>query len=126
MTYATQEISCIIYIPKFHYYFHDFLIYQVSGGFTTYTCAQSIYLGSIFRYKWVPVTAAWHFVGLRMEERPQIWRVAGKMLDKESRTADKGWSSTLGVRQTTPHRKTLQVANRSNKASDVDTWKTLA
>jgi len=27
----------------------------------------------------------------------QMWRVAENALDKESRTADKGWSSTLGV-----------------------------
>jgi hypothetical protein len=27
----------------------------------------------------------------------QIWRVAGNILNKHSRTADKGWSSSLGV-----------------------------
>jgi hypothetical protein len=27
----------------------------------------------------------------------QIWRVAANILHKESRTADKGWSSSLGV-----------------------------
>jgi hypothetical protein len=32
-----------------------------------------------------------------MEERPPIWRVAAKILNKQSRTADKGWSSNLGV-----------------------------
>jgi hypothetical protein len=26
----------------------------------------------------------------------QIWRVAANILDKQSRTADKGWSSSLG------------------------------
>ena len=25
---------------------------------------------------WVPVTTAWRVLGLRMEERPPIWRVA--------------------------------------------------
>jgi len=32
-----------------------------------------------------------------MEEWPQIWRVAANILNKQSRTADKGWSSSLGV-----------------------------
>ena len=32
-----------------------------------------------------------------MEERPPIWRVAANILNKQSRTADEGWSSSLGV-----------------------------
>ena len=32
-----------------------------------------------------------------MEERPPIWRVAASILNKQSRTAIKGWSSSLGV-----------------------------
>jgi len=32
-----------------------------------------------------------------MEEQPPIWRVAANILNKQSRTADKGWSSSLGV-----------------------------
>ena len=32
-----------------------------------------------------------------MEEQPPIWRVAVNILNKQSRTADKGWSSSLGV-----------------------------
>jgi hypothetical protein len=47
--------------------------------------------------KWVPVTTAWRVLRLRMEERPPIWRVAANVLNKQSRTADKGWSSSLGV-----------------------------
>jgi hypothetical protein len=27
----------------------------------------------------------------------QLWRVAANILNKQSRTADKGWSSSLGV-----------------------------
>jgi hypothetical protein len=27
----------------------------------------------------------------------QVWRVAANILNKQSRTADKGWSSSLGV-----------------------------
>jgi hypothetical protein len=29
----------------------------------------------------------------------QIWRVAANILNKQSRTADRGWSSSLGVGQ---------------------------
>jgi hypothetical protein len=34
---------------------------------------------------------------LRMEERPPIWRAAANTLNKQCRTADEGWSSSLGV-----------------------------
>jgi hypothetical protein len=41
----------------------------------------------------------------------QIWRVAANILNKQSRTADSGWSSSLGVGRglTIPHRKTLYL-----------------
>jgi len=32
-----------------------------------------------------------------MEDGPAIWRVAGNILNKQSWTADKGWSSTTWV-----------------------------
>jgi hypothetical protein len=32
-----------------------------------------------------------------MEERPPKWRVAANILNKQSRTADKGWSSSPGL-----------------------------
>jgi hypothetical protein len=34
---------------------------------------------------------------LRTEERPPIWRVAANILNKQSRTADKEWSSSWGL-----------------------------
>ena len=46
---------------------------------------------------WVPVTTAWRVLRLRMEKRPPIWRVPANKSNKQSRTADKGWSSSLGV-----------------------------
>ena len=49
--------------------------------------------------KLVPVTMAWRVLRLRMEERSPIWRVAVNKLNKQLRTADKGWSSSLGVGQ---------------------------
>ena len=47
--------------------------------------------------KWVPVTTVWRVLRLRMEEPPPIWRGAANILNKQPRTADKGWSSSLGV-----------------------------
>jgi len=32
-----------------------------------------------------------------MEERPPVWRIAANILNKQSRTADKGWATNLGV-----------------------------
>ena len=49
------------------------------------------------RDKWVPVTTACCVLRLWMEELPPIWRVAAKILNKQSQTADKGWPSSLGV-----------------------------
>jgi hypothetical protein len=48
-------------------------------------------------HKWVHVTTARRVLRLRLEERPTIWRVAVNIFNKQSRTADKGWSSSLGV-----------------------------
>jgi len=47
--------------------------------------------------EWIPVTTAWRVLRLRIEERPPIRRVAANKLNKQSRTADEGWSSSLGV-----------------------------
>jgi len=59
--------------------------------------------------KRVSVTTAWCVLGLRMEERPPVRRLAANILNKESRTTDKRWSSSLGVGEvlTTPHRKNV-------------------
>jgi hypothetical protein len=50
----------------------------------------------------------------------QIWRVAANVLNKQSRTASKGWSSSLGlaVNLTTPHSKKISLYERSQEASD--------
>ena len=47
--------------------------------------------------QWVPVTTAWRVLRLRIEEQPPIWRVAANKLNKQPWTADKGWSTSLGV-----------------------------
>jgi hypothetical protein len=48
---------------------------------------------------WVPVTTAWRVLMLRMEELSPIWRVAENKLNKQPRTAEEEWSSSLGVRR---------------------------
>jgi len=51
--------------------------------------SYSVRTGYVFG---VSVTTAWHVLGLRM-----VWRAAMNIVNKQSRTAYKGWSSSLGV-----------------------------
>ena len=51
----------------------------------------------VYACLWVPVTTAWRVLRLRMEDRTPIQRVAVSKSNKQSRTADKGWSSSWGV-----------------------------
>ena len=45
----------------------------------------------------MPVTTAWHVLGLRIEVWPPIRKAAANILNKQSGTADKWWYSSLGV-----------------------------
>jgi len=56
-------------------------------------------IGNYICDKWVPVTTEWRVLELRMQERPPIRTAAANILNKWSRTADKGWYSSLGVGQ---------------------------
>ena len=47
--------------------------------------------------QYVSVTTALRALWLRIEVRPPIRTVAAIKLNKQSRTADEGWSSGLGV-----------------------------
>jgi len=47
--------------------------------------------------KWVLVNKAWRVLSLRNEERLPLWRLAADILNKQSRTADKGLSYTWGA-----------------------------
>jgi hypothetical protein len=49
------------------------------------------------RDKWVPVITVQRVLRLRMEERPAMWKEAGNILNKQSRTAEERWSSSLRV-----------------------------
>ena len=44
-----------------------------------------------------PCHTAQRVLRLQIEERPEIWRVAADILKKQWKTADEGWSSSLGV-----------------------------
>jgi hypothetical protein len=66
-------------------------------GFISEGCAEIILKKHCTCDEWVPVTTEWRVLRLRMEERPPIWKVAANILNKQSRTANKGWSSSLGV-----------------------------
>jgi hypothetical protein len=52
----------------------------------------------------------------------QLWKLATNILNKQPRSNDKGWSSSLGlgVGLTTPHRKEQIRYEKLNKASDLD------
>jgi hypothetical protein len=55
----------------------------------------------------------------------QIWRVAANTLNKQSRTADKGWFFSLGfgVELRTPHRKNYLVTKIHKKPRAwTDSW----
>ena len=68
-------------------------------------------LKTVPKGKWVPLTTAWRVLRLRMKEGPPIRRVAANKLNGQSRTADKGWSSTcgfgLGANNTLPYKLAL-------------------
>jgi hypothetical protein len=59
------------------------------------------------------VTTAWRVLRLLMVQTACRYggREAANVLDKQSRTADRGWSASLGFgrRLTTPHRKTANL-----------------
>jgi len=52
--------------------------------------SMSLNVIPVDRAKWVSVTMAWRVLRL-----PSMWRVAVNMLNKQSRTAEKEWSSSL-------------------------------
>ena len=74
-------------------------------------------------HRWVPVITAWRVLRLRVEEQPPVRRVAANILNKQSRKADKGWSSSLGLGEglTTPHSKNVSCCEIfTQKALDLD------
>jgi hypothetical protein len=67
--------------------------------FSVFNSIQKFWTGLLFckHGKWVPVIMSWRVLSLRMEERQSIWKVAANILNKQPLTAEKRWSSSLGV-----------------------------
>jgi hypothetical protein len=49
--------------------------------------------------KWVPVTMAWCFLRLRMEERPPVWRVAADIWKSSRGQPTRGGSGRTGLQR---------------------------
>jgi hypothetical protein len=54
----------------------------------------------------------------------QVWWVAANILNKQSRTADKGWSSSMGIGRgaTAPHRKIHKLVTKPNMKRRIVGW----
>jgi hypothetical protein len=75
--------------------------------------------------KWVPChhdMAHPHVAG--RGDGLQIWKVAVNILNKQSRTADRGWPSSLGIGRgaNNPHRKTLYLLRSMCKGLGNGAW----
>jgi hypothetical protein len=77
-----------------------FSILIISGGFFCMLlwCCIILYLNmTLSRNKWIPVTTAWSVLRLPDGGTASNMEVAANIFNKQSRTADKGWSSSLAV-----------------------------
>lgn len=63
--------------------------------------------------KWIPVTTATCFLRLSIEKRPLMWRGATNILNQQMWTADRWWSSNVGVGRK-PHRKIVFVTKHEH------------
>jgi hypothetical protein len=57
------------------------------------------YIHQYTRDKWVLATKTWRVLRLRIDGWPLKWMVAPSILNKQLRTTDKGWPSSLGLRR---------------------------
>jgi hypothetical protein len=66
----------------------------------------------------------WYVLGLLMKEWLPVWRVAANILNKKSRTAKNGWSSSLGfgrnANNSSPKKNASCYEMFKQKASDLD------
>jgi hypothetical protein len=75
-------------------------------------------------YTYIPMLGGSHHHGMARPQVAdggdalQVWRVAANIINKQLWTADKRWSSSLGL--TTPHSKIYACYENSQEASDLD------
>jgi hypothetical protein len=69
--------------------------------------------------KLVPVTTAWRMLWLRMEEWSPIWRVAANISNEQTRTANTGYTCSLGMGKvlTTPHCENMSLLRNTHRQS---------
>jgi len=69
-----------------------------------------------------PVTTAWRVLKMRVEERPSLWSVAANILNRQSRTTDTWWSSSLVIGLKTPRREDVSCYEPFTKVSDLKSF----
>jgi hypothetical protein len=85
-------------------------------------------LGVIFKISYIRGHVRWVLRHHNMARRQvtdggdglQMWRVAANILNKQSRTADKRWSSSLGVGHGANNFSPYKISLLSQRASDLD------
>ena len=92
---ATLHYTYTAHLVSFSWRTDYIWAYSVYVKFATYSLKISRHHIRNNHDKWVPVTKAWHVFRWQLEEQPQIWNVAANMLNKQSQTATKGWSSSM-------------------------------
>jgi hypothetical protein len=85
-------------------------------------CSAGSVDGSTVRSKLVSVSTTWRVLRLRMEKRPQIWRVAANIWISSSAQSTRGAPQAWDVGEvlTTPHRKNWPCYKTNTIASGLD------
>jgi hypothetical protein len=92
-------VTCLKYLfVTFFLVFMNHLVSVFSELFSFYPNKINVVYMNVVHVRWVPCHHGMaHPQVADGGNGLQIWRVAAIILNKQSRTADKGWSSSLGV-----------------------------